>query len=336
MPSKIHDALSRQWDLLKILPSRGVGKSSRELTEMLKERGFSVTKRTIERDLNELMCLFPIECNDSSIPYGWRWMQDASFDIPGVSLPEALSMRLLEDYLKPLLPSSFRKALQPRFQLAAAKLEALDNNPASSWHGKVRVVSPGINLIPPKIDPKVLETVQEALFHDEQLNLTYHAMGNENASQQTAHPLGLVQRGPVTYLIATAFNYQDIRMYAVHRIITADRTGIPCHRPKDFSLDDYIKTGGLNFGDGDFIKLKATVSDYLARILEETPLSDDMKIVVNKGKYTLSCTVANTGQLLWWIRSLGDGIEVLAPKKLRDSIVESIQSVGKIYSHCRE
>jgi predicted DNA-binding transcriptional regulator YafY len=329
MPSKIHDAITRQWELLKILPSVGSGKSSRELALLLDERGFSVSKRTVERDLTELMRLFPIECNDKSIPYGWRWVRDACFDLPGLTLAEALSMRLVEDYLQPLLPLSFRTVLQARFQLATKKIEALSNNPANSWPEKVRVVSPGINLLPPKIDQVVLETVQEALFHDEQLAISYHAV--ENTSRQIIHPLGIVQRGLVTYLIATAFDYEDIRMYAVHRIVTAERTGEACHRPKDFSLDQYIKTGGMNFGEGEFIKLKASVSDYLARVLEETPLSEDMQITEKNGKHLLSGTLANTGQLLWWILSLGDGIEILAPKKLRDSVIESIRVVGKSY-----
>jgi predicted DNA-binding transcriptional regulator YafY len=331
MPSKKHDAIGRQWELLKILPSRGAGTSSRELAQTLARRGFSVTKRTVERDLYELLSHFPIECNTAGTPFGWRWRLGACLDLPGLTLPEALSMSLLEDYLKPLLPLSFREALQPRFQLAATKIEALGNNPASSWPEKVRVLSPGINLIPPPIDQKVLETVQEGLFDDEQLAISYCALGNEKATVQTVHPLGLVQRGPVTYLIATAFNYENIRIYAVHRIVSAEKTGEPCNRPKDYSLDQYIKDGGMSFGDGEFIKLKASVSEYLARILQETPLSEDMVITERNGKYLLSCTVANTGQLLWWILSLGDGIEVLAPKKFRDSVIESIQSAGNLY-----
>lgn len=169
------------------------------------------------------------------------------------------------------------------------------------------------------------------MFHDEQLEIAYRAVERENPSQQIVHPLGLVQKGPVTYLVATAFTYQDIRIYAVHRIMSAVRTGEPCKRPEGFSLDQYIQAGGMSFGEGDFIKLKAVVSDYLARILAETPFAEDMKITTRQGRNMLSCTVADTGQLLWWIRSLGDEIEVLAPKKLRCSLLNNIESIRRIY-----
>ena len=331
MPSKIHDAIARQWELLKFLPSHGAGRTSRELAQLLQESGFVLTKRTVERDLNELLRLFPIECNDKSMPYGWRWMRDACVDLPGLTLAEALSMRLLDDYLKPLLPSSLYGLLQPHFHLAATKLEALSDNPLNSWTKKVKVVPPGINLLPPAINDKVFETVQEALLHDEQLNITYHALGNDEARSLTLHPLGLVQRGPVTYLVASAFDYEDVRIYAVHRITTAEKPGLAAHKPKNFNLEEYIEKGALGFGDGSFIKLKASVSEYLAKILQETPLSEDMQITVRGGKYKLSCTVADTGQLLWWILSMGDNIEVIAPKKMRDSVIESIRATGDVY-----
>jgi len=258
-------------------------------------------------------------------------MGDACFDLPGLTLAEALSMKLLDDYLKPLLPSTLYGLLRSRFQLASTKLEALGNNPLNFWTQKVKVVPPGINLLPPAIKDKVLETVQEALLHDEQLNITYHAMGNDEVRSLALHPLGLVQRGPVTYLVASAFEYEDVRIYAVHRMTTAEKIGSAVHKPKNFSLEKYIEKGALGFGDGSFIKMKASVSEYLAKILQETPLSEDMQITLRNGRYMLSCTVADTGQLLWWILSMGDNIEVISPKKIRNSVVESIRSTGNVY-----
>jgi hypothetical protein len=44
-----HHTLARQWELLQLLPSRAPGKTSRELTSDLRDAGYEVTKRTIER-----------------------------------------------------------------------------------------------------------------------------------------------------------------------------------------------------------------------------------------------------------------------------------------------
>lgn len=65
--------LSRQWELLRQLPSRSPGATSAALAMRLRDAGFTISKRTIERDLNELSLIFPLERNDKSIPFGWHW-----------------------------------------------------------------------------------------------------------------------------------------------------------------------------------------------------------------------------------------------------------------------
>lgn len=88
--------LSRQWALLRQLPSRSPGITSAELVWRLRDVGFTVSKRTVERDLNELSLIFPLERNDKSIPFGWHWSANAlgelrgNFDLQGYLRGEAL------------------------------------------------------------------------------------------------------------------------------------------------------------------------------------------------------------------------------------------------------
>ncbi len=80
-----------------------------------------------------LFFVFPLECNDASVPYGWHWKADASFDIPGIALAEAVSLGLLEDLLRQLVPPSFVTAMEGRFNAAAGKLRALPCNRHAKW-----------------------------------------------------------------------------------------------------------------------------------------------------------------------------------------------------------
>jgi hypothetical protein len=75
--------LSRQWALLRQLPSRSPGITSAELVWRLRDVGFTVSKRTVERDLNELSLIFPLERNDKSIPFGWHWSASAVGELRG-------------------------------------------------------------------------------------------------------------------------------------------------------------------------------------------------------------------------------------------------------------
>lgn len=311
----------RQWELLKQLPSQGTGKTASELTRALHDAGYNITKRQVERDLNELMEAFTLDRDDRSVPQGWKWMKGASVDLPGMTITEALSLRLVEDTLKPLMPVSMLEGLETRFRQAEKQLLAFGKeNRKARWASKVRTVTPAMQLIPPEIDSSVLATVQEALLSDVQIEVDYKAMGDEAEKKMQLSPLALVNRGSVTYLVATAFEYVDVRLYAMHRIHNASRTNDSVKRPANFDLDEYIQSGGLQFGDGKTIRLKAVVSPVLARLLEETPMSEDQQIITVDGEIKLSATVSDSWQLKWWLMSQGAGIEVTAPVALRKKI----------------
>lgn len=321
-----HSALVRMIELMRLLPTKGAGITSRQLADALRDRGYDVTKRTVERDLQELSRHFPIECNSKSTPFGWRWMEGGGADLPGMSVEEAMSLRIAEGMLRLMLPAAMITSLEPRFRQAERKLDELaKRKPRVIWTDKVRQAPPALPLLPPKIAAGVLDKVQEALLDDLQLEIQYRRPGNEATGELRLHPLGLVQRGPVTYLVATAFDYADVRLYAVHRILAATKTGAPARRPQGFSLDDFIAGGALQFGKGKMIRLKAAISDDLTAILAETPLTEDQRLSRKGDGHILTASIADTPQLRWWILSWAGAIRVVAPAQLRRHVIQAHQ-----------
>ena len=322
----------RQWELLKRLPSRGAGKTARELAEALNEDGFQVSKRQVERDLGDLMESFPIDCNNASTPYGWRWAPGASADIPGLSLAEALSVHLIEQTLRPLLPASVLQSVEPKFRQAARKLANGQPLRLARWGEKVRSIQPALPLKAPVVAAEVLEGVHAALLAEQQLQVMYRPMEAEEARPLTLNPLGLVQRGPVGYLIATAFTYTDLRLYALHRFQSVESTRTPAIRPDDFDIDRYIEQGGLQFtSTGAALKLLIVVNETMARILRETALSNDQEIRIKSDRTTVLATVADSWQLRWWLLSQGDAVEVLKPVALRREMAALCQRMAALY-----
>jgi predicted DNA-binding transcriptional regulator YafY len=333
MPSNEKSSvIRRQWELLKLLPSAGTGKSAIELTRLLNDAGYPISKRQVERDLNDLREAFLLEHDEQGSPRGWRWPKGASANLPAMTLSEALSLRLVEDTLKSLMPVSMLDGLDSRFKQARNDLAKLSKeNRKAKWASKIRVVSPTMPLIPPKIDPSVLTIVQEALLADEQIEVVYQSVSAEKPKTIDLSPLALVVRGPVSYLVATAYEYEDPWLFAMHRISKATRSVRPVNRPADFSLDEYIKKGELHFGNGDEVKMTAWVKPFLAKILSESPLSEDQKLTDVGERVKLVATVADTWQLHWWLMSHGANIEVVAPAALRKKISGMLKDASAQY-----
>jgi predicted DNA-binding transcriptional regulator YafY len=334
MPSATtRQTLTRQWELLKRLPRSGAGKTAGELTEALNEAGFRVSKRQVEHDFGDLMESFPIECNNAGIPYGWRWARHASLHLPGLTLPEALSLHLVDQMLRSLLPSAVLEPLEPLLRMAATKLESAEGVPLARWPDKVRTVPPALLLLAPHVDPEALETVQRGLLEERQIQVLYQAADATAAQPLTLHPLGLVQRGPVVYLVATAFGYDDLRRYALHRFTHATLGDEPARRPEAFDLDAYIASGALQFtSTGKTFRLVLAVDETAERILRETALSEDQEIRIRASQTTVRATVADSWQLRWWILGQGDLVEVLKPAALRREIAETCQRMAARYT----
>ncbi len=335
MPS--NDTLStlgRQWEILKCLPSGGRGKTVAEIAQELGELGYQVSTRSIQRDLQALSGLFPaLECNDRGRPYGWRWARNTSLGIPGMSISDALSLHFIQETLKPLLPKSILDSMQGQFEGAAARLDReRGKNDLADWSRKVCTVHPTQPVLPPNVDAEVMSEVYDALLHGQQLEVEYRSLKGNEPETRVLHPLGLVQRGPVSYLLATAFDYEDIRIWALHRMSRARRTYEESRVPEGFDLAEYLRGDHMHFGSQGDIELKARLHGELPRILAETPLSRDQRLRFTDGACYLAATVSLTWQLRWWLLSQGSDVEVIAPSSLREEIVARLRAAVKRYA----
>ena len=108
--------ITRQWMIIQfLLNSKYV--STTEIEKHLHAKGITTTQRTIQRDLNLLETLFPLECRRDCMPYNWRWKK-VEQSVKGLSLSQALILRLVDDQLSDILPKHTQQELLPLFQKA--------------------------------------------------------------------------------------------------------------------------------------------------------------------------------------------------------------------------
>lgn len=320
--------LARQWELLQLLPGGPPGISASEIQQKLANNGHQTSKRTVERDLVELSRLFPLQCNNKGTPYGWYWTPGKSANLPGISISEALTLTLVENSIRPLIPRFMLESLEARFAQARDKLAILaDENPTARWPNCVASVTPNMILLPPQIRPDILESIQQALLDERQIDVNYQSAGKQLIRQMTLNPLALVQRGHTTYLLATSDGFSDIRQFALHRFHNVEQLDSPCKEPPEFDLQDYIAQKLMQFGQQGEMALQAWVSTGLANILTETPLSEDMTLspATDGEGFQLTATVTDTWELYWWLLSHTGAIVVQQPQVLRDDLIARLE-----------
>ena len=244
--SNTNATLLRQWKMLRHIPRLPRKISTAALMEKLRAADFEVDLRTIQRDLNKLSEVLPLT-SDQAKPQGWSWKENADqFDIPGMEPQVALAFQMAEGHLQNVLPKSTLDFLQPWFSTGKNVLDEHGNG-LSKWHDKVRVLPRGIPQRAPEISGEVAAAVYQAVLQEKQLKLTYVANTEiPEPREYIIHPLALVVRDRVIYLVCIFDGYTDPRQLALHRIRQAEILEASCQRPEAFSVDAYIADGDFN------------------------------------------------------------------------------------------
>lgn len=325
-------ATDRQWQMLKLVPQRPPGITVRDLVRKLADAGYPVSRRTVERDLNEQSRQFGL--TNSKDPSGrvqcWYFAANKVPDLGSVDLVDAVSLTLAGDVLKQLLPTVLLEPVNRKISKARTRLKDLDNLPLARWSQKVRYVPSNLSFNPPSIPRRIMRAVQTALIEEKQMEVSYAPFGKK-PHQLRMHPLSLIQRDNVPYLLATTFEYTDLRIFAIHRLSKVEVLEEKAVIPPDFSVDDYISGKGMEFGSAKIISLKARLSEKLASYLMETRLNSDQKIVYRNNSWELTSSVRDTWQLRFWLLSQAADLTVEKPLSLRKELTAQLQQAIERY-----
>ncbi|MGH8189834.1 MAG: helix-turn-helix transcriptional regulator [Rhodanobacteraceae bacterium] len=324
------EVVVRQVQMVKLVPRQPAKITVGALCAKLENLDMPVTRRTVERDLLKFSKQFGL-INDGAKPAGWSVSRDALPVIPpALTRADALTCLMVEQYLEPLLPRGLLKELRPRFDEAR---RVLDDGKFRRWKNRVVVLQGAPQRLQVAIPEEVVEVVHAALLDGVQIRVDYRPIDRPKG-RYTLNPLALVNRDGVAYLVATRDDSDFVLQLAMHRMKDPERLETPSREPAGFDLRRYIEDErGFDWPVGKEIALKLRLNPFVARYLEERPLSREQSLVPVKGEEVLRLTasVRDTMHLRWWLLSYGTGVEVLGPASLRRWMRDKTEAMAASY-----
>jgi predicted DNA-binding transcriptional regulator YafY len=322
----------RYLTMLRMVPRFPKTITTTELAERLEGYGFSVTMRSIQRDLEKLSADFPLLVDENTRPFQWSFDRNATIDIiPALDLPAALTFELARAYLSPMLPPRALSHLKPHFDEAHRTLMR-EQNPLGKWPDRVRVINRGLGGQRPAIDADVLEAVTEALLREVCCRLIYQARNWPEPEEIIVHPLGLIFRDPNVYLVGTIEGREGIRQLVLHRAAAGEPIEKSVERPADFDLDLYIYSGAMGILKSDKpVYLRLRCDKPALNHLIESPLGlDQVTEDIDDSTFEISVTVGDTQDLRWWLTAQAVHCDILEPGWLRQEIESTLdQGLGR-------
>jgi predicted DNA-binding transcriptional regulator YafY len=206
---------------LLVLQARG-RVTAAELAEELE-----VSVKTARRDLEALaMAGIPVY-SQAGKGGGWSLVGGARTDLSGLTAAEARTLFMVAGPSSTATPdakAALRKlvqALPETFRAEAAAAASAVVLDAAAWGGTSR----------PR--PPHLDALQRAVVDGVQVRLGY-ADRTRSESERVVHPLGLVEKDSIWYLLADTAN--GMRTFRVNRVRSVTPTGEAVVRPDGFDL----------------------------------------------------------------------------------------------------
>ena len=321
----------RELLLLAIdLQSSSIGLTKSEIIEKCNERGFSPSKRTIERwlaDLNELglnVEKYKVDTDHHNINrYNIKNLPSSLMNLSEIerSSLERLSLRLNDQTEK----KAISKIVASQNSVSKAILNDMTELINNTYYA---------GLITPKIivDEDSMSKIENAIKGLEIIKFEYQSEDTEKNNIVEVKPLGLLF-GRFGYLICMSYKKEPMT-YRLDLITNVQLTENLFEKPKDFNFKEYAKNSFGVFQGDKIINAKIWFDKSIADRVQKINFHPSQIFTKNKDKsVTLSLLCSGHRELIWEILHpdyLGL-IKIIGPKEFIDEAKKYLSTIKSIY-----
>jgi proteasome accessory factor B len=317
----------RQWSILRDL------EASRRLTiDDLAERT-GVTTRTIRRDLEALQAAgFPLFDDTHDGRKYWTLEQKAfrRLDDTGFTLAELSALYFSRTLVQCLAATPFERDVRSAFDKLAAALtpgmrQFLDRLPlvmqAKAEPGGHSSAAPAEGARVPR-GTRVAQLL-DATLHHRRIAMRYHSFSSNREKDYLLEPYRLVFAQGGLYLVAFVPEYQQLRTFAVERMLSVSVTE-ERFEPVELPEDAFAHSLGVNQGPPERIEI--VFEPRIARYVKERVWHASQQTRDEPdGSLTVTLDVCNDYALRSWILGFGPLARVVSPPEIATQILEEIE-----------
>lgn len=319
----------RHLSILELVPIAPSSISTQQLQQQLIERGFDLSTRMLQRDLQSLydQGYFGLEKDTRSIPYGWsinaQWRGSNS---KVMSTEVAEHYLLLEQLLPQSVPSDVKRSVHIKAEQALKRL----NGHVPDWLATLPKPSLKVN-----IDTQLVEQIEHAIKYKRAVSAELYRVLYDEAHWLKFAELSfynIVEQGGVLmaqFMVGTLHDkcYQ-MPVYRIRNVHILQKTRREPSTEQLKSLRSAINKGMKQ----EAIELIVKVPIHSAvnqGFIELGELTDKQKI--DDKNVLLTYQTINTEQLTDELFKCAHWLEVIKPEKLRQRIVSKLKAATTNY-----
>ena len=316
------DRVSRVVHLLTTLQA-GKGYKAGDLSKI-----FGTSRRTIFRDLKGLQSI--------GVPYHYSaktggYTIDPEFFLPPIdlNLREALSLLLMVHKAGSQIQLPFKHSAL----LAALKIE--NNLPAKirqHCNTLLRNISARTDAqAPMNLLDETFSQLQEAIASRNKVGIRYQSLFEGKIVDTELSPYHLLYNQRAWYVMGLSSEHKSIRTFKLNRIRELKTLDKKFVDGANFDLYEYLGRAWSMIPEGRLYNIKLRFLPKVAGNVAEVQWHSTQKVAFDSdGSAIVEFRVDGLGEISWWILGYGDQVQVLAPKELRDRVIEAAKNMIKL------
>lgn len=182
---------------------------------------------------------------------------------------------------------------------------------------------------------KFLPSVMQSMLENEGLLLQYRKYLSKESELRHIRPYAVKEFAKRWYVVAYSEEADAIRVYAMDRILSLERTGKKFRMPKGFHVDEFFESSyGIYPPEGEapvLVRLRATPRE--TAYLQDLPLhaSQVFEGTDSEGFGRFVLRLIPNPNLVMELCRHGNRLEVLEPETLRGQVLEELRKALEMY-----
>jgi predicted DNA-binding transcriptional regulator YafY len=322
-----HEKAGRLLDLARMLASTAEGLTLDEMAERL-----GVGRRTAERMRDAVREVFP-QLEEVEDPPTRRFRIPAGLDglFQAPTAEELAALAIAAETFSGQGASGRAAALKSLEQkVLSATRAAARRRLAPDLEALLQAETIAVQAGPrPFEDEAVLAAIREALKAASTLSFRYEG-GSQPGRVREVSPYGILF-GRANYLVA-AEGEGGPRNWRLDRMRDVAATGRPASRPEGFSLQDYAdESFGIYQDDTEDVVLRVLPASAEGALRWRFHANQSLERQAD-GSVIVRFRASGMRELAWHLFTWGDQVQVIAPKRLKDLLIEQIELARRAHA----
>lgn len=178
---------------------------------------------------------------------------------------------------------------------------------------------------------KTFARLQKAIVNKRKVNIHYHSLFENKVIDVELCPYHLLYNQRAWYVLGLSSLHKNIRTFKLNRIRELKNTEKCFLNGGEFDLYEYLGRAWSMIPEGKIYHIKLRFLPRVAHNVTEVQWHSTQKVSYNgDGSANIEFRVDGLGEIIWWILSYGDQVQVLAPKTLRNKVLEAAKNMVRL------